>query len=87
MQSDIERENTVFYNTEVKRLTLIETSVKAKVEELARRADDKAKTMNELEQMQRPETENEDSILDNTFEGVLKLKEKILTPLRESDAS
>ena len=50
LQSDIERENTVFYNTEVKRLTLIETSSKAKVEELARRADDKAKTINDLQQ-------------------------------------
>ena len=37
--------------------------------------------------MQLPETENDDSILDNTFEGVLKLKEKTLTPLRGSDAS
>ena len=43
--------------------------------------------MNELEQMQRPDTEDNNSILDNTFEGVLKLKEKILTPLRGSDVS
>ena len=43
--------------------------------------------MNELEQMQRQDTEDNNSILDNTFEGVLKLKEKILTPLRGSDAS
>ena len=49
MQSDIERENTVFYNTEHRRLTLIERSSKAKVEELARRADDKAKTINDLQ--------------------------------------
>ena len=43
--------------------------------------------MNELEQIQRPDTDNNDSILDNTFEGVLRLKEKILTPLRGSDVS
>ena len=43
--------------------------------------------MNELEQMQRPDTDNNDSILDNTFEGVLRLKEKTLTPLRGPDAS
>jgi hypothetical protein len=49
LQTDIEKENTVYFNQEVKRLTLIEKSSKAKVEELARRADEKAKTINDFQ--------------------------------------
>ena len=48
--------------------------------------------MKNFEQVHRLETESShqpksDSILDNTFEGVIKLKEKTLTPLRGSDVS
>ena len=43
--------------------------------------------MNELEQMQHRDTEDYNSILDNTYEGVLRLKEKILTPLKGSEVS
>lgn len=49
LQTDIEKENTVYYMHEEKRLQLIERSVTAKVEELSRRTDDKARTVNDLE--------------------------------------
>jgi len=45
LQQDISKENDVYYMHEEKRLTLIQKSVSAKVEELSRRADDKAKTV------------------------------------------
>ena len=49
LQTDIEKENTVYFTHEEKRLNLIEKSIRAKVEELSRRADDKARTITELE--------------------------------------
>ena len=49
LQTDIERENTVYFNAECKRLTLIERSSKVKVEELARRADEKSRSINDLQ--------------------------------------
>jgi len=48
LQTDIEKENTVYYMHEENRLKLIEKSVTAKVEELSRRADDKARTVAEM---------------------------------------
>ena len=41
LQTDIEKENTVYFQNELKRLSLVERSVSTKVEELAKRADDK----------------------------------------------
>ena len=49
LQTDIEKENTVYFMHEEKRLTLIEKSASAKVEELSRRADDKARTVSTLD--------------------------------------
>lgn len=49
LQTDIEKENTVYYMHEEKRLQLIEKSVSAKVEELSRRTDDKSRTVNDLQ--------------------------------------
>ena len=49
LQTDIEKENTVYYLQEEKRLKLIEKSVSAKVEELSRRADDKTRSVFDLE--------------------------------------
>ena len=49
LQTDIEKENTVYYTHEEKRLQLVEKSVTAKVEELSRRADDKSRTVADLE--------------------------------------
>ena len=49
LQTDIEKENTLYFSKEVARLSLIEKSSKAKAEELARRADDKSKSINDLQ--------------------------------------
>jgi len=49
LQTDIEKENTVYYLHEEKRLKLIEKSIMAKVEELSRRADEKSRTVFELD--------------------------------------
>ncbi len=49
LQTDIERENTIYYNHEEKRLKLIEKSATMKVEEMSKRADDKARSLNDLE--------------------------------------
>jgi hypothetical protein len=49
LQTDIEKENTQYFQQEIKRLTLIEKSSSAKLEELARRADEKQKMIIDLE--------------------------------------
>ena len=49
MQTDIEKENTVFFAHEEKRLKLVEKSATAKVEELSRRVDDKSRTVADLD--------------------------------------
>lgn len=49
LQTDIEKENTVFFAHEEKRLKLVEKSATAKVEELSRRADDKSRTVADLD--------------------------------------
>ena len=48
LQKDIERENSGFFQQEKQRLSLIEKSAAAKSEELAIRADDKQKTLQEM---------------------------------------
>lgn len=47
LQSDIQRENDEFFKREIERLQLVEKSAQAKLEELARRADDKQRLLNE----------------------------------------
>ena len=49
LQSDIQKENDIYYMHEEKRLALILKSVTAKVEEMSRRADDKARTFTDLD--------------------------------------
>lgn len=49
LQTDIERENTVYYAHEEKRLHLIEKSIAAKCEEMSRRADDKSRSVAEID--------------------------------------
>ena len=49
LQTDIERENSVYFTHEEKRLKLIEKSVTMKVEELSRRADEKTRTVKDIE--------------------------------------
>jgi len=49
LQSDIQRENDEFYKREIERLQLVERSAHAKLEELARRVDEKQKTIFETE--------------------------------------
>lgn len=49
LQTDIEKENTVYFMHEEKRLNLIEKSISAKVEELSRRADDKSRSVADFE--------------------------------------
>ena len=45
LQQDIEKENRLFHEHEIKRLSLVESSVRAKAEELARRVDDKTSAL------------------------------------------
>ena len=54
LQTDIEKENTQYFQQEIKRLTLIEKSSSAKLEELARRADEKQKMIIDLERKLQP---------------------------------
>ena len=49
LQNDIEKENTIYFDQEEKRLKLIEKSVTMKVEELSRRADEKTRTVKDIE--------------------------------------
>ena len=49
LQGDIQKENDVYYMHEEKRLLLIEKSATAKVEELSRRADDKARNIADID--------------------------------------
>ena len=49
LQSDIQRENDEFYKREIERLELVEKSATAKLEELARRADEKQRLLNETQ--------------------------------------
>lgn len=54
LQTDIEKENTVYFQQEIQRLAIIEKSTSAKLEELARRADEKQRMLTELEQKVNP---------------------------------
>ena len=49
LQQDITKENTIFFKHEENRLTLVEKSAAAKVEELSRRVDNKARTLADFE--------------------------------------
>ena len=49
LQTDIEKENTIYFDHEEKRLKLIEKSVTMKVEELSRRADEKTRSVKDIE--------------------------------------
>ena len=48
LQSDIQKENDEFYKREIQRLNLVEKSATSKLEELARRADDKDRSIVQL---------------------------------------
>lgn len=54
LQTDIEKENTAFFQQEIQRLAIIEKATTAKLEELARRADEKQRMVIELEKKVNP---------------------------------
>ena len=56
LQTDIEKENTVFFQQEIQRLSIVEKATSAKLEELARRADEKQRLVNDLEKKVNPTT-------------------------------
>jgi hypothetical protein len=49
LQRDIERDNTKYYENEKERLVVMQKSVQLKAEELVRRADEKARQLQEIQ--------------------------------------
>lgn len=57
LQTEIEKENNVFFQQEIARLRLVDRSASLKLEELARRADDKHKNISDLQKKINPQNE------------------------------